>query len=170
MPGSLPAMAFKLSAEHRAKGQRAEDAFQQWLDWSGMAYLYAEQSPFTFPAALRGRIKRPDFLVGVPHVGALAFDVKAKTVYDGLVIFERQEVEQLGLFARLFNVTLYFVCVDEAAPESHVWVALADLQFRPVERRNRRHVQAMPVAEGYRVELEKPFLDVLFDMAAEAVG
>lgn len=163
-------MGFKLSAEHRAKGQRAEDAFQHWLDWSGMAYLYAEQSPFTFPAALRGRIKRPDFLVGVPRIGALAFDVKAKTVYDGLVIFERQEVEQLGLFARMFNVTLYFVCVDEARPNSHVWVALADLQARPVERRNRRQVHTVPAAEGYHVELKRPFLDVLFGMAVEAVG
>jgi hypothetical protein len=163
-------MAFKLSAEHRAKGQRAEDAFQQWLDWSGVPYLYAEQSPFTFPASMRGRIKRPDFLVGVPQIGALAFDVKAKTVYDGLVIFERREVEQLGRFARMFNVTLYFVCVDEARPDLHVWVALSDLQARPVERRNRRQVHTLPLAQGYRVELETPFLDVVINMAAEAVG
>ncbi|MER9458177.1 hypothetical protein [Mesorhizobium sp. M0478] len=158
---------FKLSTRHRVKGQKAETAFRAWLNWSAVAYMYVEQSPFTVPAALKGRIKRPDYLVGLPHVGLLAFDVKAKSVYDGMLIFERDEVEKLALFARMFHVTLYFVCVG-IEDTAHIWIALADLQARPLERRGRRQVLTFPVEAGFQVQLEQPFLDALFTMAAAA--
>lgn len=57
-------------------------AFAAWLDHSGVPSAYVEQSPFTVPAGLKGRIKRPDYLVGVPHAGLLGFDVKAKSLYQ----------------------------------------------------------------------------------------
>ena len=81
------------SPADRAKGEAAEHAFAHWLDASVLPHLYVEQSPLTVPAPLRGQIKRPDYLVGIPGVGLVAFDVKAKTVYEreGL-IFDLDEV------------------------------------------------------------------------------
>jgi hypothetical protein len=67
------------------------------------------------PESLRGRIKRPDYLVGIPHGGILAFDVKAKSISDGHFIFELDEVEKLVRFARLFNLTVYFALSGRAA-------------------------------------------------------
>ena len=64
-------------AERRAQGAAAEDRFRAWLDRCHLPHIYVEQSPFTFPD-LHGQIKRPDFMVGVPTIGTIAVDVKAK--------------------------------------------------------------------------------------------
>ena len=66
--------------EPRAQGQAAEDRFRAWLDRCRLAHLYIDQSPFTF-LDLHGKIKRPDFLVGIPTIGTIAVDVKAKRIY-----------------------------------------------------------------------------------------
>ncbi|TPK79020.1 hypothetical protein FJ936_30025 [Mesorhizobium sp. B2-4-13] len=161
---------FTLSAELKAKGALAEAAFAAWLDSSGVAYMYVEQSPFTVPAGLKGRIKRPDYLVGLPHIGLLAFDVKAKSVYRGKLVFELAEVERLACFARMFHLTLYFVCVDGDDAELHRWVPLAELARRPVEVRNRRRVVTYPAAEAHQARLALPFLDVLFQVTESAMS
>lgn len=155
-----PAGMFTLSPELKAKGERAEAEFRAWLDRSGVAYMYVEQSPLTVPQGLRGRIKRPDYLVGIPHAGILAFDVKAKSVYDGHFIFELDEVEKLARFARLFNLSAYFACLDIERPERHWWVPLADL-----ERRGRRRVVTMAVASAYEVSLDLSFLGAMMQFS-----
>ena len=65
-----------------ARGMAAERRFQDWLDASVVPHLYVEQSPLTVPAPLKGRIKRPDYLVGLPGIGLVAFDVKSKALFD----------------------------------------------------------------------------------------
>ena len=67
-------------AERRIQGAAAEDRFRAWLDRCHLPHIYVEQSPLTFPENLHGTIKRPDFLVGVPTIGTIAVDVKAKRV------------------------------------------------------------------------------------------
>jgi hypothetical protein len=49
-----------------AKGEAAELAFRQWLDAAVLPHIYVEQSPLTVPVPLRGQIKRPDYIVGIP--------------------------------------------------------------------------------------------------------
>lgn len=152
---------FQLPAALKAKGDQAEAGFRAWLDWSGIAYMYVEQSPLTVPAGLRGRIKRPDYIVGIPHAGSLAFDVKAKTDYDGLFIFDAAEVAKLALFGRLFNLTAYFACLDLDDETRHWWVPLAELQTRPPERRGKRAVLTFPVANALEVRAQQSFLDAV---------
>jgi Holliday junction resolvase len=103
--------------ELKAKGEQAETDFRDWLNWSGVGYMYVEKSPLNVPERLRDRIKRPDYLAGIPHAGILAFDVKAKSVYDGDFIFDWEEIEKLARFARLFNLTGYFACLDRERPD-----------------------------------------------------
>lgn len=135
---------FTLSAALKAKGEQAEADFRAWLNWSGVAHLYVEQSPFTVPENLRGRIKRPDYLVGLPYVGLIAFDVKAKTVYDGQLIFDLEEVQKLALFGRMFHLTVYFACLDAERPDHQWWVLLSDLVLQTPERRGKRRVVTYP--------------------------
>lgn len=161
--------AFKLPAKHKAKGEAAETTFQRWLDRSAVPYIYIEQTPMTVPAGLRGRIKRPDYLVGVPHIGALAFDVKAKSIYDGCLIFDRDELDKLATFARMFKVTMYFACFDGDDPDGMTWVALAEVLGRPTERRARRAVVTIPKADGFHVPLSRPFMEALFAFTDEAL-
>jgi hypothetical protein len=61
--------------QRRAQGQAAEVRFRAWLDRCVLPHIYVEQSPLTLPSALKGDIKRPDFLVGIPAIGTIAVDV-----------------------------------------------------------------------------------------------
>jgi Holliday junction resolvase len=58
------------------------------------------------PEPLRGRIKGPDLLVGIPGAGLVAFDVKSKTICPEGIIFDRAEIQKLRDFARPFHLTV----------------------------------------------------------------
>lgn len=125
-----------------------------------LPHLYVEQSPLTTPAPLRGKIKRPDYLVGIPGVGLVAFDVKAKTLYPRAgLIFDVAEVQRMRAFARLFHLTTYFACLDpEGGPQGY-WVRLDQLDETPAVRRNGRLTLALPCARAMPVSLDEPFYD-----------
>lgn len=148
------------SSADRAKGAAAEQAFAAWLDASVLPHLYVEQSPLTVPAPLRGAIKRPDYLVGIPGVGLVAFDVKAKTIYerDGL-IFDVAEVQKLRAFARLFHLTVYFACLDPEGGPAGYWVRLDQLDEVPAVRRNGVLTLALPCPRALPVSLDEGFYD-----------
>lgn len=140
------------------RGANAERQFAAWLDASVLPHLYVEQSPMTVPAPLRGEIKRPDYLVGIPGVGMVAFDVKSKTVYerDGL-IFDLAEVQKLRTFSRLFHVTVYFACLDpDGGPEGY-WVRLDQLDAVPAVRRGSVYTLACPLDQAMPVSLKDDF-------------
>jgi hypothetical protein len=144
-----------LSAAAR-KGAAGERAFQTWLDGSVLPHMYIEQSPLTVPVPLRGKIKRPDYLVGIPGVGPVAFDVKAIAIYDGKLLFAADEVERLRTFARLFHLTVYFACLGDASDNGY-WVRLDQLDgFAPVRRRYGM-VFAFPIDQAQPVSLAEPF-------------
>ena len=167
----MSSRSYRLPAALKAKGEQAEADFRDWLNLSGVAFLYVEQSPLTVPQTLRGRIKRPDYLVGIPHAGSLAFDVKAKSLYDGQFLFDREEVQKLATFARLFNLAVYFACIDGEDGQRHWWVPLSELLHRPEERRGKRLVVTFPTAAALEVNHgRESFLDAVFNMNARALS
>lgn len=140
-----------------AKGVAAERAFHTWLDSSVLPHMYIEQSRLTVPEPLRGQIKRPDYLVGIPGVGLVAFDVKAKTIYQGKILFDVAEVEKLRTFARLFHLTVYFACLDSEGLQKAFWVRLDQLDAVGITRRRYGPVLALPIGEAQPVSLDEPF-------------
>lgn len=98
------------------RGRETEIAFRDWLDRSALAYLAADQTPITVPRALQGNIKRPDFLVGLPTIGTLAFEVKSKTLYGDCLVFDTEERRRLLNFQRFFNMTVWFAAFDPEQP------------------------------------------------------
>jgi hypothetical protein len=105
-------------AARKAQGQAAEDRFRAWLDRCHLPHIYVEQSPLTLPEHLKGEIKRPDFLVGIPTIGTLAVDVKAKTVYDHTILIDAHEHRTLAAFETFFNVTVWFACFPSDMPHT----------------------------------------------------
>jgi hypothetical protein len=143
-----------------AKGAATEIAFRTWLDAAVLPHLYVEQSPLTVPEPLRGQIKRPDYLVGIPGVGLVAFDVKAKTIYPEGLIFDLAEVQKLRTFVRLFHLTVYFACLDpEGGPQGY-WVRLDQLDEVPAVRRAGGLVLVIPMDKTLPVSLSEPFYEV----------
>ena len=151
----------------RAKGAAAEATFARWLDASVLGHLYVEQSPLTVPAPLRGQIKRPDYLVGIPGVGMIAFDVKAKTIYarDGL-IFDLAEIQKFRMFAKLFHLTVYFACMDPSEGSASYWVRLDQLDDVPAVKRRGALTLALPISRALPVSLAQPFYEAFVDAVA----
>lgn len=140
-----------------AKGAKAEHAFRVWLDASVLPHLYVEQSRFTVPAPLRGKIKRPDYLVGIPGIGAVAFDVKAKTTYPEGLLFDLAEVQKFRAFARLFHLTVYFACLDPEGGPFAYWVRLDQLDGVAARRLARKLVLALPLDQAHPVDMRADF-------------
>lgn len=91
------------------RGAATELLFQAWLDRSAVPYTYFDQSIVSVPKGLRrGGIKRPDFLVGFPNIGSIAFDVKSKSIYNDCFIFDIEEINATANFEIFFNTTVWF--------------------------------------------------------------
>jgi hypothetical protein len=122
--------------QRRAQGQIAEDRFRAWLDRCTLPHLYVEQSPITLPQPLRGEIKRPDFLVGIPTIGTIAVDVKAKRIYDDAIIIDAYEHRTLLNFETFFNISVWFACFPPDEPHTcHLFLnrAMAGLPVKSVK-------------------------------------
>lgn len=161
---------FRLPAALKAKGEEAEAAFRAWLNQSGVAFLYVEQSPLNVPDRLRGRIKRPDYLVGIPHAGMLAFDVKAKSAYDDQLLFEAGEVDKLACFEAFFHMTVNFACLDLDNPEHFYWVPLRALIGRQAEWRGKARVLALSLDDALKVEMGVGFLEAYGRFSQKSLG
>lgn len=105
-------------ADRHAKGAAAEDRFRTWLDRCHLPHIYVEQSPFTFPVHMKGEIKRPDFLVGIPSIGTIAVDVKAKRVYQDAILIDDYEHRTLAAFEVYFNMSVWFSCFPPDEPHT----------------------------------------------------
>jgi hypothetical protein len=104
--------------ERRAQGEAAEDRFRAWLDRCHLPHIYVEQSPFTFPEHLKGAIKRPDFLVGIPSIGTLTIDVKAKRIYRDAILIDVYEHRTFMAFETHFNISVWFACFPPDEPNT----------------------------------------------------
>lgn len=145
----------------QAKGDVAEGWFQDWLDKSQVAYIYLDQTPFSVPAHLRGQFKRPDYWVAVPTVGGIAFDVKAKSLYNGCFIFELDEIRRLRTFARMYSITVFFACLDAQGSQESYWVRLDQFDSMMPVQRNGSMTFAIPANEAQHVSMRQPFQDAL---------
>lgn len=105
-------------SERKAQGAAAETRFRAWLDRCCLPHIYVEQSPLTLPAALKGEIKRPDFLVGIPAIGTIAVDVKAKSIYNNTVIIDAYEHRTLLNFETYFSMSVWFACFPPSEPNA----------------------------------------------------
>jgi len=104
--------------QRKAQGQAAEERFRAWLDRCHLPHIYVEQSPFTFPRHLKDEIKRPDFLVGIPSIGTIAVDVKAKQVYRDTILIDAREHNTLLAFETFFNISVWFASFPPDEPHT----------------------------------------------------
>ena len=149
--------------EDAAKGAAAETTFAQWLDASEVAAVYLDQSKLTMPAHLRGKFKRVDYLVGIAGTGIIAFDVKAKSIFDGALIFDLDEIKKTRVFARQFHLTVYFACLDPAGGDQGFWVRLDQLDFARVVTRAGKQTVACPVERAMAFSMQYNFDEAFLD-------
>jgi hypothetical protein len=132
-------------AGRQAQGQAAEDRFRAWLDRCVLPHLFVEQSPHTIPQGLKGEIKRPDFLVGIPSIGTIAVDVKAKSVYADTIIIDAYEHRTLLNFETFFNISVWFACFPPGEPNTCHLFLNRGLAGLPVAKRGGKPCIAVPL-------------------------
>ena len=144
--------------DRQAQGHKAEDRFRLWLDRCHLPHLYVEQSPMTIPQHLRGEIKRPDFLVGIPTIGTLAVDVKAKRIYQDAILIDSYEHRTLLNFEMFFNISVWFACFPPDAPHTcHLFLnrSLTGLEVATVKG---KAVVAVPLRQTRPVDERRDFM------------
>lgn len=142
----------------KIQGQAAEDRFRAWLERCHLPHIYIEQSPFTFPTHLKGAIKRPDFLVGIPTIGTLAVDVKAKTVYDNIILIDADEHRTLAAFETFFNLSVWFACFPPDAVHTGYLFLNRDLARLPVATVKGKPTVAVPLRLTKAVDERRDFM------------
>jgi hypothetical protein len=148
-------------AERQAQGQAAEDRFRAWLDRCVLPHIYIEQSPLTIPQALKGEIKRPDFLVGIPSIGTIAVDVKAKSVYADTLIIDAYEHRTLLNFETFFNISVWFACFPPGEPNTCHLFLNRSLSGVPVAKRRGAPSIAVPLRLTRVVDDRRDFMAAL---------
>jgi hypothetical protein len=124
----------RIRSSDKARGEAAEAAFEDWLNRSRLPFIYATQTIESVPRHFRGYIKRPDYLVAIPMVGTLCFDVKAKSLYRGSFIFDRKEIVKLASFDEFFNLTTLLACLDPEGGPGGWWFRVQELDRLPEGR------------------------------------
>lgn len=148
-------------AERQAQGRAAEDRFRAWLDRCLLPQIYVEQSPFTIPAGLRGEIKRPDFLVGIPSIGTIAVDVKAKSVYADTIIIDAYEHRTLMNFETYFSMSVWFACFPPTEPNiCHLFLNRSLTGLPVAERRGEASI-AVPLRLTKLADERRDFMAAL---------
>jgi hypothetical protein len=110
-----------------------------------LPHIYIEQSPLTIPQALKGEIKRPDFLVGIPSIGTIAVDVKAKSVYADTLIIDAYEYRTLLNFETFFNISVWFACFPPGEAHTCHLFLNRSLSGLPVAKRRGAASIAVPL-------------------------
>ncbi len=102
---------------HRERGREAERRFKEWLDLHKIPYWIVRQDLESFSRALRDLfVKRPDFMILIPHFGFLMVDVKntdkLKWIPDSFGL-NQEEVWKYVKLEMLTRVPVWFVISNE---------------------------------------------------------
>ena len=144
-----------IAQKFKDQGIAAEKAFAEWLDRSVLPYIYVEQSKITLPQSLKGDIKRPDYIVGLPLIGSVCCDVKCKSFYDDHLIFDAYEYRNLANFQLFFMSSVWVVCFDPADMDT-CYIFLNEWLLREKTIRIKGRVCArMPLREMLKVNVTK---------------
>jgi hypothetical protein len=149
----------------RARGAAAETRFRTWLDRCHLPHIYVEQSPLTFPEHLKGEIKRPDFLVGIPSIGTIAVDVKAKRIYQDAILIDAAEHHTLAAFEVYFNVSVWFACFPPDEPHTCYLFLNRSLARLPPVRAQGKDVLAVPLKLTRPADERRDFMAALIGAA-----
>ena len=154
----------KVATEHTAKGMAAEERFKAWLNDSRLPFVYCTQDIPSVPEHFMGALKRPDYLVALPFVGSVAFDVKAKSIYDGRFIFDVDEVARLLHFDEIFRITTFFACLDPDESGRCWWFRLGKIAQIDFNKRRGVLTIEVPLADGLAVNMDEPLQHALRDV------
>lgn len=150
-----------IKSDDAARGAEAELRFQSWLDESRLPYVYTDQTRETVPQHFRRHLKRPDFLVALPYVGTIAFDVKSKALYRGAFLFDVSEIRRMVHFDDLFRISTFLACLEPDDSGRMVWFRALHLSGYPEKVVAGKDVMVVPRDAGQPVDMNRPLQEAL---------
>lgn len=94
------------------KERTTEKKFLEWLNTHNIPFLYIDQTPTTFSAALRNHTtRRPDFMIFIPHIGWILTDVEYNSTlkhYDEFPVGV-DETHRYCELQKLYNLQVWYV-------------------------------------------------------------
>ncbi len=106
-----------MKEEYRRKGRTTEYRFKLWLDKHNIPYWYIQQDLTTFSPSMKRMfgLKRPDFMILIPHFGFILVDVKYKKPVHEFRRFplDANEVMTYSRLQRYFNLQVWYVISNE---------------------------------------------------------
>jgi hypothetical protein len=104
---------------------------------------------------LKGSIKRPDYIVGLPMIGNVSCDVKAKSFYDDKLIFDEYEFRNLANFQRFFNSSVWLVCYPPDDLTTCYMFMNEWLLLEPLQEVRGQNCVYMPAVDMLKIDTEK---------------
>lgn len=100
----------------------------------------------------------------LPFVGSVAFDVKAKSVYEGHFIFDVDDVARLLHFDEIFRITTFFACLGPEEPGRCWWFRLGKVAQIDFNQRRGILTIEVPLVHGLAVNMDEPLQQALRDV------
>ncbi len=96
--------------------------------------------------------------VGIPSIGTLAVDVKAKTIYDDAILIDADEHRTLAAFETFFNMSAWFACFPPDAPHTCHLFLNRSLAALPVTKAKGKPAIAVPLRLTKPVDERRDFM------------
>jgi hypothetical protein len=166
---------FHITEEGKQKGDEAEFRFKEWLDNHNIPYYYIKQDPDSFSAAFKThQIKRPDFMILLPHFGFIFVDVKNRKIsaqYDTLPL-DSEETKKFSLLQRICNIPLWYAISNEDYGfNTWFWVPVSKVfesgMSKHSSSKSQEEFYAVPVKEFIQIA-DSDSLDRLFSKSFES--
>ena len=100
----------------------------------------------------------------------VAFEVKAKSLFNDGLIFDLSEVRRMRTFTRLFHLTVYFACLDPEGGSGSFRLRLDQLDFRYLVERSGTQTAPVPAADALLVPMPQSFYTAFVDAVALSWG
>lgn len=160
-----------VTATKRAEGREAEQSFQGWLLDSKLALMMVDQTPLTMPTHMRGTLKRPDFLVGILSIGAVAVDVKARILRDGAILIDADEHAAFTAFESYFGMPVWYACYLSQDYGRCLLFRNCDIRPEDIVRFKNKELYAFPAKYATETWPERESFDIaLMRASRERLG
>ena len=97
-------------------------------------------------------------MVGVPTIGTIAVDVKAKRVYTDTIIIDADEHRTLANFETYFNTSVWFACFPPDEPHVCLFVLNRHLAGLPVTGRKGKPSITVPLKLATLADERRDFM------------
>lgn len=125
----------------KIKGKIGEAKFEKWLIKNKIPYIRFDQSA-NWNLNLFKKVKRPDYMILVPHIGMFLVDVKTRRMESGNFCMNFEEAEKFQQLQRYFNLQVWYAIAEVSEYNKWHWVSndvLLEMKLQTKGEKNKKY-------------------------------